>query len=283
MKKTLLFCLLAAVMVCPQSVEARKKNKKYAKQEVTIEETAPRQQEPTAVVITNAAAQLYGEWQMESMKKKEVLTHERAYLYLDFDAHKVYGNTGCNTLNGRFQLKGNGLSFLDVITTDASCHNATSERSILKALAEVRSFRVTSLYGVERMQLLNAKGHEVMTLRRQNLDLLNGAWIVKELNSENVSSRNVRLVVDAVMQTLHGNTGCNLINGIITIDPAKDFAIQFEDLHSSGNRCDGIELETALLIALEQTESCKRINDDEVGLLDGKGRMVLVLRRLALR
>ena len=84
------------------------------------------------------------------------------------------------------------------------------------------------------------------------------------------------------MKTIHGKTGCNIINGIINIDPTKDFAIQFEDLHSTGTECDSINIETTILIALEQTESCKRINDNEMGLLDGKGRIVLVLSRIDL-
>ena len=120
-------------------------------------------------------------------------------------------------------------------------------------------------------------------LKRHNLDLLNGAWLVKEIDSENVSEHNMRVVVDAVMQTIHGDTGCNIINGIITLDPSKDMAIQFEDLHSTEHDCEAIDFETALLLALESTESCKRINQNEMALLDNKGNIVLVLQRINLR
>ena len=93
----------------------------------------------------------------------------------------------------------------------------------------------------------------------------------------------MRLVIDAVMQTIHGDTGCNIINGIISLDPTKDMAIQFEDLHSDDHDCETIDYETALLLALENTVSCKRINQQEMALLDNKGTIVIMLQRITLR
>lgn len=266
----------------PADALARKKKKKYEKKEVAIEQTIVAEQTPTPITITDPAKQLYGEWNIMSIRKKPISTRERAYIYLDFVAHKFYGNNGCNTMNGTFKQTGNDIIFKDAITTEASCHNATSERTIMKTLSEVQHYSLSILYQMEYLDLLNSKGQTIMTLRRQNLDFLNGTWVVKEVGGENIIDKNVRLVVDAVMNTIHGNTGCNIINGIITIDPMKDFAIQFEDLHSGGNDCENIDNETAVLVALEQTESCKRINDNEMGLLDGKGRIVLVLSRIEL-
>ena len=130
---------------------------------------------------------------------------------------------------------------------------------------------------------MNSKGVVVMVLKRHNLDAMNGAWLIKELNSEKVDELNMRVVIDAVMQTIHGDTGCNIINGIITLDPTKDMAIQFEDLHSTEHDCENIDFETDLLLALETTESCKRINQYEMALLDNKGNIVIVLQRINLR
>lgn len=279
MKKFTIITLIIAMAMAPSTALGRKKNKKYQKREVQIEQTQTVEQTPQPVIITNPAEQLYGEWDMESMRRKPISTHERAYIYLDFQNHKVYGNNGCNSLNGRFQLSGNNISFLDMITTEQSCHNVTSERSIMKTLGEVRSYHVTSLYGIEYLDLMNNKGNVLMTLKRQNLDLLGGVWLVKEVENENVAEKNMRLVIDPVMQTLHGQTGCNIINGIITIDTNKDFAIQFEDLTSTENKCEDMAAETALLLALERAEFCKRINDNEVALLDGQGIIVLRLLR----
>ena len=286
MRKYIVFTLLVALMMAPATMDAhKKKDKKYQKKTVTVENTAANTEQPMReVTITDPAKQLYGEWDIFSMRKKKVFTLDRAYLYLDFaGGNKVYGNNGCNTINGTFQLSGNNLMFSDFVSTNKQCHNVTSEKTIMHTLADVRRYSLETQYNAQYLNLMNSKGTVIMVLKRHNLDAMNGAWLIKEIDSENVSERNIRVVVDAVMQTIHGDTGCNIINGIITLDPTKDMAIQFEDLKSSEHDCEDIDIETALLLALERTESCKRINQNEMALLDNKGTIVIVLQRINLR
>ena len=286
MRKYVIITLLLAMLMAPATMDARKKkDKKFNKKSVDVEQVVADVEQPMReIAVTDPAKQLYGEWDIVSIRKKKVYTLERAYVYLDFaGGNKVYGNNGCNTINGSFQLSGNNLTFGDFITTNNSCSNVTSEKTIMHALADVRRFTLETQYNAQYLNLMNAKGTVVLVLKRHNLDAMNGAWQVKEINSENVVELNMRLVIDAVMQTIHGNSGCNIINGIITLDPTKDLAIQFEDLHSTENDCEDIDNETALLLALERSESCKRINNNEMALLDNKGNIVIVLQRIALR
>ena len=286
MKKYVVITLLLAFMMAPATMDARKKkDKKLEKRGVNVENVIADVDQPMREVeITNPARQLYGEWDIVMMRKKQVYTMERAYLYLDFaGGNKVYGCNGCNTINGKFVQSGNDISFSDFVSTGESCRNVTSEKTIMHTLAEVRHFTLEAQYNAQYLNLMNAKGTLLMVLKRHNLDAMNGAWLVKELESENVSQHNMRMVIDAEMQTIHGDTGCNIINGVITLDPSKDMAIQFEDLQSGEHDCEAIDYETALLLALERTESCKRINQNEMALLDNKGTIVIVLQRINLR
>ncbi len=286
MRKYIIIALLLAVVMAPASMDARKKkDKKLEKRGVVTEKVVSDVEQPMReIAVTNPAQQLYGEWDIVNVRKKRVYTLERAYLYLDFaGGNKVYGNNGCNTINGTFQLSGNNLKFGEFISSKESCHNITNEKTIMHALADVRQFTLETQYNAQYLNLMNSKGTVLLVLKRHNLDAMNGAWLVKEIDSENVTEKNMRVVIDAVMQTIHGDTGCNIINGIITLDPAKDMAIQFEDLHSTEHNCDSIDDETALLLALESTESCKRINQQEMALLDNKGNIVIVLQRITLR
>lgn len=287
MRNYIIFCLLLAMLAAPATMDARKKkDKKMEKRGVNVENVVTNVEQPLReVAVTDPAKQLYGEWDIVMLRnKKKVYTLERAYLYLDFaGGNKVYGNNGCNTINGSFQLSGNNLKFNDFISTSESCHNVTSEKTIMHALSDTRRFTLETQYNAQYLNLMNSKGNVVLVLKRHNLDVLNGAWLIKEIDSENVSSRGMRVVIDAVMQTIHGDTGCNIINGVITLDPSKDMAIQFEDLHSAEHGCETIDSETALLLALEKTESCKRINQHEMALLDNKGNIVIVLQRIDLR
>jgi heat shock protein HslJ len=273
------------MLMAPATMDAlKKKDKKLEKRGVNIENVNAVEQPMQEVTITNPAQQLYGEWDIVTMRKKKVYSLERAYLYLDFKGgNKVYGNNGCNTINGTFQLSGNNIKFGEFISTGESCRNVTNEKTIMHTLADVRRYTLQTQYNAQYMNLMNSKGAVIMVLKRHNLDAMNGPWLVKEINSENVSEKNMRLVIDALMQTIHGDTGCNIINGIITLDPTKDMAIQFEDLHSTENDCEDIDYETALLLALETTVSCKRINPYEMALLDSKGTIVLMLQRINLR
>ena len=286
MKKYIVITLLLAFMMAPATMDARKKkDKKLEKRGVNVENVIADVDQPMREVeITNPARQLYGEWDIVMMRKKQVYTMERAYLYLDFaGGNKVYGCNGCNTINGKFAQSGNDIKFSDFVSTGESCRNVTSEKTIMHTLAEVRHFTLEAQYNAQYLNLMNAKGTVLMVLKRHNLDAMNGAWLVKELESENVSQHNMRMVIDAEMQTIHGDTGCNIINGVITLDPTKDMAIQFEDLQSGEHDCEAIDYETALLLALERTESCKRINQNEMALLDNKGTIVIVLQRINLR
>ena len=286
MRKYIILSLLVAMLLAPATMDARKKkDKKMEKRGVNVENVIADVEQPMReVAITNPAQQLYGEWDIVNLRKKKVYTLERAYLYLDFaGGNKVYGNNGCNTINGRFQLSGNNLKFEDFISSGESCRNVTNEKTIMHALADVRRFTLETQYNAQYLNLMNSKGVVIMVLKRHNLDAMNGAWLIKELNSEKVDELNMRVVIDAVMQTIHGDTGCNIINGIITLDPTKDMAIQFEDLHSTEHDCENIDFETDLLLALETTESCKRINQYEMALLDNKVNIVIVLQRINLR
>ena len=288
MKKTIIIALLMAVVTAPASnawifgKKKKKEEKKYEKTEVVVAQPKAEQPKSTTVTITDAPKQLYGEWTVETVRKKAFVSDERAYIYLDFNNHQFYGNNGCNVINGTFTQKGNNISFKDVITTMMECPN-NNGRNLLKTLNEVQKFQVTTLYNIERLELQNSKGTQLMVLKRQNLDVLNGAWVVKEMENENVLSKNIRIVIDVNMLTLHANTGCNIINGIVTLDPSKDFAIQFEDLRSSGNKCESIDIETDCLLALENTESYKRINDNEYAFLAGDGASMMVITRLDLK
>ncbi len=282
MNKWILAALAVAVAAAPEQAFAGKKKKKYEKQQVKIEAAAAKPK-PDTVRITNAARQLYGEWTIESVRGKAAVTAERPYIYLDFGGNNVYGNNGCNAINGTFALNGSKLKFANMIQTQKSCHSVTSERTVMRALAEADHYMVTRLFSIDYMTLMNQRGQVVMRLKRQNLDLLNGPWIVKELNGVNVVDKNVKMVIDIQMLTVNATSGCNIINGIVTIDPSKDLAVQFEDLKSSHNVCPNLETETKMLLALEETESCKRINDNEMALLNRKGEIVTVLRRIDLR
>ena len=235
----------------------------------------------TYVGVNDIKKQLGGEWNIITVNGKKVTAQDRAYLNFDFKTHRLYGNNGCNYVNGDFNAEANKVSLGNLITTMMACQ-ATSERAVMKALGEVVSFKLLEKNKITFLHLINAKGHTVMTLRRQNLDFVNGAWTVKEIHGSSTIDKNVRLVIDTEQQKIHGSTGCNIVNGDIYIDTTKDRAIQFQQLVSTRKMCADMKTETALLVALEETYFCEKTSSSEIKLIDEKGDVVVVLTRLDL-
>ncbi len=272
--------LVLAVALTPAVSEAKKKkDKKNDRQQVQVDET---ENMPNKVHIKDAAKQLYGEWNVVEINKQPYSGSERPYIYLDFSSGKnrLMGSLGTNAVNGTFTVKGEKLSFANLITTDRDATSASTERAILKALQDAHGVILTRLEPTEYLTITDKHNHQILKLRRQNIDFLNGGWKVKELNGENVENRNIKLVADVEMLTINADSGCNIINGVININPTKEFAVEFEDLVSTHYDCPNLSTETRMLIALEETASCKRLNDNETALLDRNGKTLIVLKRL---
>jgi len=276
---------MALLLCCPTTDAKNKKDKKkYQKKEVVAAQVTPAASEQP-LTITAPDKQIYGEWTVVKLDKRQLPEGVHAYFYLDFaGGNKVYGNTGCNDLNATFALTDDNITFKDFVLTSRTCHSST-EKSFLKALNDCRKYTVTAVDGVGYLHLLSSKGTELMVLKRQNFDFLAGAWRVNQIGEENVDLKDIKLIIDPVMHTLHGNTGCNIINGYIHIDPLanQDFSVQFEDIRSSQYHCPNINDETNLLIALELTTACRRINAGRVALLDRQGNTLVILDRINLR
>ncbi|MBE6310651.1 MAG: META domain-containing protein [Bacteroidales bacterium] len=230
------------------------------------------------------AREFDGEWNMLTLKGKDISSRERAFLLFNFSDSTFYGNNGCNFINGKFHIsKTNNIQFTDIISTMMECHNETSERNIMKALNEVSSFDFSVKDGIKHLTLHNAKGQNLFQLKSQNINFINGAWTVSSINNENITANNVHIVIDVQEMRIHGNSGCNLFNGTLFIDPYKDWGVEFQELISTRKMCRDIYIETALLVALEETQFCKEIDNEEIALLDGNGKQLATLKRLKLK
>lgn len=277
--------LLSIIMLVSGCNSLRKSSSRvdYTDIEGIADSTALSDKDLKEIVIVDSAAQLSGEWTMLMANDKKIKTLHRPFINFDFKENRFYGNNGCNVINGSFSCENSGMKFSNVISTMMACEeNETSEKTIMKLLNNTTSIKLYEKNNVIFMHLLNKHGHTIATLKQQNLDFMNGAWTVKELNGKEVSDPNVKLVIDIDQLKIHGNSGCNIINGSLYIDYYKNWAIQFQQLISTMKMCENMKLETTLLVALEVTETCKKINDNEVMLIDKNGKNVAVLKKLDL-
>ena len=273
--KVILTILLALVVATPVTLEASPKKKKEKIKEVKAEPT-------NRLRITDAARQLGGDWNIELVNRKVVHTAERAYMYFYFNKrNQVYACTGCNTTNGAFTVKGNELKFSNLSATALPCSGTAVEEEINDAMRAVTSFYVTRVDNVDFMHLTDKHGTPLLVLRRQNYDCLQGLWLVKNVGGSNVSSKEIKLVIDMDQLTVNASSGCNIINGVITVDHNKDYAVEFEDLKSSLDNCPTGDTDMQVLIALEETAFCHKKNDNETELRDRDNNVLMVLKRIS--
>ena len=224
---------------------------------------------------------LYGEWTLRRIRGKRYDGVNRAHINLDFKNGKMYGNTGYNVVNADFTCNDSQIRFTNIITSVMDA--GSSERNILKALEETTNYVLQTRNNVEYITFKDSHGRNLLSLKRQNLDFLNGAWTVKALPDVDVTGNSVCLVIDIDQRALHGDSGCNIINGDITIDTEKDWAIQFDNLMSTRKACPDMAVETALLVALEDAVAVQKVSDKEMKLIDKRDSTVVTLQRLNLK
>lgn len=270
LRKLTIFTLLFALVSCPDVAFGRKKKDKKEQQKPQPVFFEPKASE-VDLPITNEMEQINGEWNVIEINETEVsrVAGSRVYLNFDVPGHMLYGNTGTNAINATYSLKkDNKISFDNMLVTRKSGgYFQYIERDLLKALGDVVSVALTKVGDTEFMEMKDRHRNVIIKLRRQNLDFMNGPWLVKIINGEDVIDRDIKLVNDIDMLTVNITSGCNIINGVITIDPFKEHAIEYEDLKSSHHQCPNIDTETRLLIALEEAQFCHKRNDREVELL----------------
>lgn len=258
----------------------KKKNKK-SKSKVDTKKAVKTSADTNKTVID--VEQLNGEWTVSRVNGERVTGDERPYIYFEPAQLRFYGSGGCNFINGDFMLDGNKMEFTNMLSTQRMCDNAPFEYQINYGLSQVVAYEVLQQGNETYLSLYDKYNVKVLELRKHNMDFLNGAWQIVAVNKDAVADEALKLVIDIPELKLHGNTGCNIVNGELLIDADKTYSIQFMQLISTMKACPDQQLEGAILIALEEVESAKPYDDLLVILYDKKGNEVLKLKKIELK
>ncbi|MCM1065957.1 MAG: META domain-containing protein [Muribaculaceae bacterium] len=250
-----------------------KKNKNRAASQVSSTENV----KPTREQLCG------GEWTVSSVGDVNITVEENVP-YVNFAPDgRFYASDGCNTINGDYALRSDGtLTFDHVLSTMKYC--ADMEYSAL----------IASMFGPEKVAVdcrrigqdtylyfKNKNGNTIMTLRRHNMEFLNGNWRVTAIDGRAIDDEEANIFIDIAELKVHGNTGCNFFNGDLYIDTTRSNAIDFSNMGLTRMACPKGDQERMMMVALEETKTAiAGKNDDTVLLLNGKGKEVLTLRRI---
>lgn len=223
-----------------------------------------------------------GDWVIETVNGHKAIGEEVPYLKFEPKESRVYGNNGCNNLTANYQYNpaDSTISFSNGATTMRMC--ATPELSdyeIMGALDKTR-FYSWKLNGTDyEVTFFDEGRNEIMSMMHRNFSFLNGTWQVVAIGEEKIDNPDMKLVIDVDEGKLHGNTGCNIINGAMEIDIARANSISFSGIITTRMACHEPENETRFIVALEEASSAKALADGTVILVNSNNEVVLTLKR----
>lgn len=223
-----------------------------------------------------------GDWAIETVNGKPAVGETAPFLKFVPAEKRVYGNNGCNTIMGPYTYNAadSTLSFGEMASTMMACgKEGITDYEINLALSKAKYYTWDSKNSDYYLHLLDADRNEVMTLMHQNFDFLNGAWLVRRIDDQPIDNPDMKLVIDVDEGKLHGNTGCNLLNGKFETDMEAPNSISFSAIGMTRMACPDPSQETLLVVALEEVSAAKPVSPDEVLLFNSQGKQVLSLTR----
>lgn len=203
----------------------------------------------------------------------------------DITTGKVYGNSGCNRLMGSFDVnaKAGTIDLGQLGSTRMMCPDMTLEQNVLSTLTQVKGYKKM---GKASMALCNAANRPVMVLEKKGaglkLSALKGEWLITEVNGEAVPTgmeKQPFIAFDVKEKKIHGNAGCNLMNGAFNTDAANAQSISFPAVASTMMACPDMDTEGKIMKALHEVKSFDVLSGGGIGLYDGNGALVLVLTK----
>ena len=182
------------------------------------------------------------------------------------------------------------LHFGPIASTRMACPDMAVENDILKALEAVRSFEGVAADDTDSpltIALCDQKGKELLLLQQRpevaaatDSTALEGAWAIRTVKGAALgeTEKTPMLQFTLAEHRVHGNAGCNVINGTFELDPKNPSALTFGPMITTMMACPNMEAETAVLQALAQVQSF-RVEGETLYLCDASGAELLSLEK----
>lgn len=224
-----------------------------------------------------------GDWTIEEVYQHKAVGETTPFLKLVPSEKRMYGNNGCNTINASYVYNSeqHQLIFSDIISTMRMCATpGITDAEVGAALAATRTYSWDHKGDEYYLYFYDGDGTLVMKLMHQNFDFLNGQWHVVAIENDEIDDPEMNLVIDVDEGKIHGNTGCNILNGQLDVDMETVNTISFHDIITTRMACPNPENQTRLIVALEDAAHATPIDSDTVVLLNLLRQPVLKLVRI---
>lgn len=227
--------------------------------------------------------QLSGDWAIENVLGKPAIGEIAPYIKFVPRENRIYGNNGCNIINGAYasSIADKTIAFSNLAVTMMMCGDSNiTDAEIGEALGLTVRYAIEDSKDSESiLKLYDASGREVMELMHRDFHFLDGTWAVVSIDGEKVNIEGMKVALDVDEKKLHGNTGCNIINGELETDMDAANSISFSKIGMTRMACPNSGWETRMTMALEEAVTAKKVNADEIEFLGSNGKQVMLLKR----
>ena len=114
-------------------------------------------------------------------------------------------------------------------------------------------------------------------------DKLEGMWSITEIKGESIAGKTENqpfLEFNVKENRVHGNAGCNIINGSFTREEGKNTSLRFSRMMSTMMACPDLDVERRVLESLETVRFVEKEKNDVLVLLDADKTEVLRLEKM---
>lgn len=247
----------------------------------------------TGIVETTTAQQtdvaihqvIYGKWNVTSVNGVNIDPNDEP-LYVEFGNDgtnpylaKCYCYDGCNYLNGEYAITEGGSMKRsgEIISTMKMCPDAKYEMGITLALNNVAKYQISKIGDSYIMTLFNTQGAPLMKLSKAGNNIFSGTLYVKTIYGKSIPNAvNPSLVIDIENSSVHGEVGCNTMNGKVITNSANS-SIKFSNLITTRMTCPYIETEQTIIKALNETTSYTTSQENTINFLNSTGATIMSL------
>lgn len=230
---------------------------------------------------TGKSVDISGEWNVVSVKGEQVAGNP--YIGFDLAEGRIYGNAGCNRIMGGVEVDSvnpGKIGFTGVGATRMMCPDMETEKKVLEALNEVAGYQASSA-GVE---LTDKDGNVLMSLEKKeapavSVNDINGKWNITKVEGAvvEVADKTPFISFNVAENAVHGNGGCNIINGSFSQEEGNPSSLKFGQMISTMMAGPGMETERKVLSAMNKVASFVVNEDGTLSLMDVADNEVLLL------
>lgn len=242
---------------------------------------------------TVSISSLEGEWNITEVAGEQITVAAGQHApFIGFNVvdKRIFGNSGCNRMMGTFtadSLIPGKLQFGPLAGTRMACFDMAMEKTVLATLEKVRFVETGA--SPEQLALCDESGKQIVVLEKKQADeaapvaiaSLAGEWAVGTINGEALgkSQKEPFIGFNIEENRIFGTAGCNSINGAIKQDEEGQDAkaLSFGPIAATMMMCPDMEVERAVLGALDKVKSFDILPDGKVALYDADKKELMVL------